>query len=104
MGFPEGDSAKGIPPEIMPDAQLAAGRWLIHVYLKGKYGDLKYFRHSDVAATACPGMNFPWDKLMAKYKEPSHYAVCIGEYDTEAEAQAVVSALSKVFDIKIIEQ
>jgi len=104
IGNYEGDLAKGIAPEIMPEAQLASGRWLIHVYLKGKYGDLKYLRHSDVAATACPGKGFHWDKLMAEYKEPSKYVVCIGEYDTEAEAQAVASVLSKMFNAKVIKQ
>lgn len=32
-------------------------------YLRSKYGDLDVMGHRNVAATACPGKNFPWMEL-----------------------------------------
>lgn len=56
----EGDFTK----ETMPAKQLKAGQELI-AYLVKLYG-LKMsdvYRHKDFGATACPGNNFPFDKL-----------------------------------------
>lgn len=33
-------------------------------YLREKYGNLDVMGHKDVMATACPGSNFPWEKLL----------------------------------------
>jgi hypothetical protein len=48
--------------QAMPDAQLKALEAL-RGYLHRKYGG-KDKRHSDLNATACPGRNFPWAKLI----------------------------------------
>lgn len=52
--------------EKIGDAQLTAGKELI-VYLRSLYGDnIKIVRHKDLASTACPGKNFPFDDLIKK--------------------------------------
>jgi len=48
--------------EYMTDAQLKSGQALL-AYLRPKYPSAKVVRHSDLNATACPGKNFPFDKL-----------------------------------------
>ena len=59
---------------------------------------IKYKKgHKDVTATACPGKNFPIDK-MSELSEQTKYTVCLGEYDTKAEAVAVARLLEKWFD------
>lgn len=50
--------------ETMPDAQLKAGQALL-AYLRPKYPSAKIVRHKDLNATACPGKNFPFDKMTA---------------------------------------
>lgn len=49
--------------EIMPDAQLAAGRALI-ADVEGRYqGKLNILKHGDVTSTDCPGKLFPMEAL-----------------------------------------
>ena len=49
--------------ETMPDAQKKAGQALI-AYLKPKYPEAKIVRHSQLNATACPGINFPFADIV----------------------------------------
>jgi len=49
--------------ESMPEAQKNAGKALT-AYVKGLYPAITWIkRHRDVAATACPGKNFPFDEI-----------------------------------------
>ena len=89
--------------ETPTEAQINAGRWLVSD-IKSRCEIKEILGHKDLTATACPGKYFPWDWLMAEYIGSTRYAVCIGEYDTEAEAQAVASVLSKMFNAKVIKQ
>lgn len=50
--------------DIMGDAQLGAGRELIADIL-GRYPGLTTGRHSEYFPTACPGTNFPFDRLVS---------------------------------------
>lgn len=60
-------------------AQMAAASWIQYVYLPQEFGRvLPAFRHSDHAATACPGRFMPWPiPLPATHKfritVPSNY-------------------------------
>lgn len=54
--------------ERMSDIQLKAGRELIE-YLKSIYPNATIKKHRDLNATACPGKNFPFDKMMKKNPE-----------------------------------
>jgi len=47
----------------MPDAQIKAGQWLIK-YVKSIYPNVIFKKHKDLNATACPGRNFPFDKII----------------------------------------
>ena len=49
--------------ETMPEAQKEAGKELV-AYLKQKYGISTVQKHKDVASTACPGKNFPFDEIV----------------------------------------
>lgn len=49
--------------ETMAKAQIDAGKKLI-AHIEECYGKrMKILRHSDVASTACPGKNFPFDEI-----------------------------------------
>jgi len=61
----EGDYTKLLD---MPSAQYAAGVWLIREALK-RYGGLDILRHRDIAATSCPGNNFPFTRMKTDVKE-----------------------------------
>lgn len=50
--------------ETMPPAQFDAGVELIADILR-RYGSLKIIGHRDVNSTACPGKNFPFDKMVS---------------------------------------
>lgn len=50
--------------ETMPNAQLKAGQELV-AYLKGVYPKAVFKKHKDLNATACPGKNFPFDKIVS---------------------------------------
>ena len=63
--------------ETMSDAQLKAGQELIS-YLKGLYPKAKIKKHRDFNATACPGKNFPFDKLCEK-REFENITDIVGE-------------------------
>lgn len=55
--------------ETMPDVQKKSGKWLVG-YIKHKYNISKVKRHTDVNATACPGIHFPFDDIAsAVYEE-----------------------------------
>ena len=54
--------------ETMGEAQKNAGKELIS-YLCNKYGIDVVIRHKDVAATACPGKNFPYEEMLHKNVE-----------------------------------
>ena len=61
----EGDFGR----EKMTDKQMQVGRKLI-TYLKGLYLSAEVKKHSDFNATACPGKNFPFEKIITiKRKE-----------------------------------
>jgi len=73
--------------------QYQSLRWLIDD-IKARYNIKEVLKHKDITATACPGKNFDIDKMQSIMK----YTVCIGEYDTKAEAIAVARLLEKWFD------
>ena len=54
--------------ETMTDAQLNAGREIV-AYARKYYPSAKIVRHRDLNSTACPGKNFPFDKMMEKNPE-----------------------------------
>lgn len=54
--------------EIMPQAQIQAGKELI-LYLKKKYDIGKIKRHCDLMSTDCPGKLFPFEIIVADEKE-----------------------------------
>ena len=49
--------------ETMGEAQKNAGAELVE-YLKKKYSISTVVRHKDLAATACPGKNFPFEEIL----------------------------------------
>ena len=55
----EGDYTK---LSSMPAAQYEAGVWLVREALK-RYGRIDVLKHRDVAATVCPGNNFPFTRM-----------------------------------------
>lgn len=54
--------------EIMPQAQLQAGKELI-AYLKNKYNIINIKRHKDLMSTDCPGSLFPFEEMVGDAKE-----------------------------------
>lgn len=51
--------------ETMSDTQIKAGQELMtYLYDKYKLDKSKVKRHKDLMATACPGKNFPFDKII----------------------------------------
>lgn len=48
--------------ETMPEVQIKAGQELV-VYLKNLYPSAEVKRHKDFNSTACPGKNFPFEKI-----------------------------------------
>lgn len=54
--------------EIMPQAQLQAGKELVE-YLKKKYNITKVKKHKDLMATDCPGNLFPFEEIVGQEKE-----------------------------------
>lgn len=54
--------------EIMPQAQIDAGRELV-AYLKKKYNISKVLKHKDVNSTDCPGSLFPFEEIVGQEKE-----------------------------------
>ncbi len=48
--------------ETMCDAQIKAGREVV-AYARKQYPNAKIVKHKDLQATACPGKNFPFDKV-----------------------------------------
>lgn len=79
--------------ETPTEAQINAGRWLVSD-IKSRYEIKEILGHKDLTATVCPGRNFDIGKLLYQTK----WTVCIGTYDTKAEAIAVAGALKKLFD------
>jgi N-acetyl-anhydromuramyl-L-alanine amidase AmpD len=79
--------------ETPTEAQIKAGQWLI-ADIKNRRTIKEILGHNAVTATACPGKNFPMDKML----EQTKYTVNIGTYDTKAEAVAVARLLEKWFD------
>lgn len=63
--------------ESMTKTQIEAGQELIG-YLKGIYPKAKIKKHRDFNATACPGKNFPFDKLCEK-RELENISDIVGE-------------------------
>ena len=53
--------------ETMGEAQKNAGAELVE-YLKKKYSINTVVRHKDLAATACPGKNFPFEEILQGVK------------------------------------
>jgi len=60
--------------EQMPEAQIAAGKELVADII-GRYPSIVIGRHSEFGQTACPGKNFPFDKIVrTKAGEPENDA------------------------------
>ena len=55
--------------ESMSDAQREAIRALV-LDIRTRYPDTQTIRHKDVAATACPGKNYPFDYIAAADPDP----------------------------------
>lgn len=55
--------------ESMSDAQREAIRALV-LDIRTRYPDTQTIRHKDVAATACPGKNYPFDYIAAAEPDP----------------------------------
>ena len=55
--------------ESMSDAQREAIRALV-LDIRTRYPDTQTIRHKDVAATACPGKNYPFDYIAASEPDP----------------------------------
>lgn len=49
--------------DIMSELQIQSGNELVN-YLKDKWKLIKVIKHKEVNATACPGKNFPFDKIV----------------------------------------
>lgn len=56
--------------EEMTSSQLASGKELI-LYLKGIYPSANVKKHCDLNSTACPGRNFPFEKMIKAEFETS---------------------------------
>lgn len=59
-----GNFETGKPTEAQLNAFVA-----LEKFLRPKYGKLSVQGHREVAATACPGRNFPWGYLLAKLND-----------------------------------
>lgn len=55
--------------DVMSDAQRDAIRALV-LDIRTRYPDTKTIKHKDVAATACPGKNYPFDYIAAAEPDP----------------------------------
>lgn len=55
--------------DVMSDAQRDAIRALV-LDIRTRYPDTKTIKHKDVAATACPGKNYPFDYIAAADPDP----------------------------------
>lgn len=55
--------------DVMSDAQREAIRALV-LDIRTHYPDTQTIRHKDVAATACPGKNYPFDYIAAAEPDP----------------------------------
>jgi N-acetyl-anhydromuramyl-L-alanine amidase AmpD len=89
--------------EQMQTAQIKAGQELVS-YLTGLYPKAEVKRHKDLYATACPGKNFPFDKIkrgavqMAKFTTANDiiWELMNGKYKVEiTEVDNAVKALEK---------
>ena len=85
--------------DIMPAAQSMAGAALIED-IKSRYGALSVIRHKDVNTTACPGKNFPFDKIKAGAPAPARppsddalYRVQVGAFKIPAGADETIRKL-----------
>lgn len=67
--------------ETMPDAQKQAIIELLRE-LKKRYPNAQIKRHKDFAATACPGKNFPFDKIV---KEVENMTLSVGAQGPEVK-------------------
>lgn len=92
--------------DVMSDAQLYAGRWLIYDILK-RYPDVEIKRHKDFDATACPGANFPMDKFVKKVVQEEVKDIIENTKDEEAFDMSIadfIAALSDEQAYEIIEK
>lgn len=55
--------------DVMSDAQREAIRAMV-LDIRTRYPDTQTIRHKDVAATACPGKNYPFDYIAAAEPDP----------------------------------
>lgn len=91
--------------ETMSDAQREALRALV-LDIRSRYPDTRTVRHRDVAATACPGANYPYDYIAAAAPDPDDTPVepdkpATGS-DTEMtyeEEKAAATEWAKIKDI-----
>ena len=60
--------------DVMSDAQRDAIRALV-LDIRTRYPDTKTIKHKDVAATACPGKNYPFDYIAAAEPDPDDMPV-----------------------------
>jgi len=47
------------------EIQMTSLIWLVND-IRRRLGDLTLNKHSDLDATECPGLNFPWDEFVSK--------------------------------------
>lgn len=80
--------------ETMPDAQKKAGQALI-AYLKPKYPNAKIVRHSQLNATACPGINFPLADIVNVPVTSSIFRVQVGAFTSKKNAEALQAELKQ---------
>lgn len=64
--------------ETMGEAQKNAGAELVE-YLKQKYSISTVVRHKDLAATACPGKNFPFEEILQGVKTETKQPEQVGD-------------------------
>lgn len=82
----------------MPEVQFSALVERVK-YNQARFPNLKGIApHKQFAATACPGKNFPWDKLIAALKEPEEkkiYRVQAGAFKNRENAERMVQLLKE---------
>ena len=75
----------------MPTDQLRAGQRLV-ADIRNRYPGIRALRHSDMAATGCPGEYFPFDALAgAIVPAPAKklYRVQVGAFSVRENAEAL---------------
>lgn len=74
--------------EIMGKVQFDAGVWLLRNILT-RYPNIKFGKHKDFYATACPGANFPYNDMVqeATMTDEDIYNACVRHANTLSESK-----------------